>query len=112
MSSLTTRMLPANASGGSVTGVCGSPNPNDPSRRYYSASAGQTIDAQGLPDADAALLVSQGFLLVAPSGTTALRNTLPPGYFKAGQLYADLSLGKLILFDGANWRDPISAAVV
>jgi hypothetical protein len=109
---VTTRMLPLGITGGQVTGRAGSPNPADPSARFYTASPGQTIDAQGPPDADAAVLVSQGFALVGPSGSTALRNSLAPGYFKAGQMFVDLTLGRVIMFDGANWRDVVTANVV
>ena len=110
--SVTTRMLPLNCTGGQITGFAGSPNPADPARRYYTAGPGQTIDAQGPPDGDAAVLVSQGFALVGPSGTTALRNGLAPGYFKAGTLFVDLTLGRVIMFDGNVWRDVVTAAVV
>src|SRR5438045_275572 len=103
---INTRMLPANASGGAVTGFAGSPNPADPSRRYYSASAGQTIDATSLPDADAAVLASQGFIPICASGSTALRNSLSPsGYFKLGTLYLDVTLGLIVCWDGLNWRN-------
>jgi hypothetical protein len=110
---LTSRMLPLNVTaGGALTGRCGSPNPADPSARFYTASGGQTIDAQGGPDADASVLVSQGFAIVAPSGTTAFRNAAVPNYFKAGQLFVDLTLGRVIMFDGLVWRDVVTANVV
>jgi hypothetical protein len=109
---VTTRMLPLNCTGGQITGFAGSPVPSDPSRRVYTAGPGQTIDAAGPPDGDAAVLTSQGFGLVGPSGSTALRNTLAPGYFKAGALFVDLTLGRVIMFDGNAWRDVVTAAVV
>jgi hypothetical protein len=109
---LTTRMLPANIVGGVVTGRCGSPNPADSAARFYSAGGGQTIDAQGPPDADASTLTSQGFLLVAASGTTALRNSLGGTYFKAGTLFCDTSLQRVIMYDGVNWRDVMNGNIV
>jgi hypothetical protein len=106
------RMLPANGSGSTVNGVCGSPNPNDLARRYYSATGGQTIDATGYPDGDAAVLASQGFLPVCASGTTALRNSLTPGkHFKPGTLYLDTTIGLIVCWDGASWRNPVNGAV-
>jgi hypothetical protein len=110
--SVTTRMLPLNCTGGQITGFAGSPNPADPARRYYTAGPGQTIDAQGPPDGDAAVLVSQSFALVGPSGTTALRNSLAPGYFKAGTLFVDLTLGAVIMFDGNVWRNVVNGNAV
>jgi hypothetical protein len=78
--SVTTRMLPLNCTGGQITGFAGSPNPADPARRYYTAGPGQTIDAQGPPDGDAAVLVSQSFALVGPwlfQGRHAVRRPDP-----------------------------------
>jgi hypothetical protein len=109
---VTTRMIPLNCTGGQITGVAGSPNPADPSRRIYTAGPGQTIDAAGPPDGDAAVLGSQGFGLVGPSGTTALRNSLAPGYFKAGTLFVDTTLGRVIMFDGNAWRDVVNGNAV
>jgi hypothetical protein len=109
---ITTRMLPANASGGVVTGFAGSPTPNDPSRRYYNANAGQFIDAAGGLDADAAAL-GQNFIPVCLSGTAATRRSLTPNYFKAGALWLDTdgTIG-VIVFDGLSWRNPLTAAAV
>jgi hypothetical protein len=110
-----TRMLPLNGSGGTLTGWAG---PNEPpqgasTRRYYSASGGGFIDATGPPDADAATLSSQGFLIVCVSGTTTLRNQLSPGgYFKAGQLFLDITLGLVICWDGLAWRNPVNGNAV
>jgi hypothetical protein len=109
---LTTRMLPANAVGGAVVGFAGAGS-QDPSRRSYSASAGQFIDASGPPDADASVLASQGFIPICASGTTVQRNQLSPGgYFRPGTLYLDTVLAKIVCWDGLNWRDPVTAAVV
>jgi hypothetical protein len=105
-------MLPLNSTGGQITGFAGSPNPADPSRRYYTAGPGQTIDSQGGPEGDAAVLVSQSFGLVGPSGSTALRNSLAPGYFKTGTLFVDLTLGRVIMFDGNVWRDVVNGNAV
>jgi hypothetical protein len=109
---VTTRMIPGNITGGTITGYAGGPNPADPSRRYYTAGPGSFIDAQGMPDCDAAMLVSQGFLLVCASGSTAQRNQLTGTFFKAGQMWLDTTLGLIIMFDGVAWRNPVSGAAV
>jgi hypothetical protein len=113
MAGLTTRMLPLNVtSGGSITGVAGpSPPQSLTGTRYYAASGGQVVDVAGPPDGDAAVLVSQGFCLIAPSGTTALRQSLGGTYFKAGQLFVDTTLGLVILWDGLAWRSVVTGAV-
>jgi hypothetical protein len=108
MSALTFRMLPLGVTGGVITAFAGSPNPADPSRRYYTAGPGGTIDCT---DGDQGVLVSQGFGAVAPSGTTALRNSLI-GYFKASQMFLDLSLGRVLMHDGNVWRDVVTGNAV
>jgi len=108
---LTTRMFPANASGGAISGSAGAPN--DPNRKVYSAAAGQFIDAAGGLDGEAATLVSQGFLPAMLSGTTALRQSLTPGgFFKAGTLFLDTTLALVLMFDGLSWRNVATAAAV
>jgi hypothetical protein len=112
MAGITTRLLPVGITGGVNTGYAGGPNPADPSRRYYTAGPGQTVDAAGPPDADAAMLVSQGFAIVALSGTTALRNSLVPNSVIKGTLWCDLTLGRVIMYDGVVWRDVMNGNAV
>ena len=102
----TTRMLPLNGAG--VTGYIGA-GAGSPPQRAYSATGGGYIDALGDPSADAATLVSQGFLLVGGSGTTAQRPN-GTGFQKPGFIYVDSTISKVVMWDGANWRDPVTGA--
>ncbi len=73
--------------------------------RTYTAAAGQPID---VPDFDANLLQANGWTLVALSGPTSARPVGTLGVYAAtpGTRFFDTTLGKLIVFDGAVWRDP------
>jgi hypothetical protein len=112
MANVNVRMLPANASGGQVVGSVG---PSQQPLRSYAASGGQTIDAVGGLDGDAAVLASSGlFLAFCLSGTAATRRaSTPSNYFKPGTLWLDtdsLSQG-VIMWDGLTWRLPTGSAV-
>ncbi len=75
-------------------------------RVYQSQGAGTAIDAH---ESDLHALDSAGYTPVAPSGATAARPAAP----RKGQHFVDLTLGKLIVADGAgSWRDPITGAAV
>jgi hypothetical protein len=81
--------------------------------RRYSAAPGVAID---VPDMDARLLGSNGWVVVAPSGPTASRPTTNPNLSAPytagiGTEFYDTSLSKLIFWDGQSWRDPSGAAV-
>jgi hypothetical protein len=67
------------------------------------------LDVPGPPDADAAALASQGYAIIAMSGTTASR---PNGtaYVKAGVLYIDTTLNAVLVFDGLVWRNVLTGA--
>jgi hypothetical protein len=85
------------------------------SGRRYSAAPGSAIDA---PDMDARVLGSNGWVVCAPSGTTAQRPTTNPNTSApytlgvvGGFEFYDTSLSKLIFWDGQTWRDPTGAAV-
>ena len=104
---ITTRMLPL--AGASVTGNIGA-GAGNPIVRSYSATAGGFIDAVGDPSSgDASTLNSQGFVTVGGSGTTAQRPTTA-GFLKAGFIYVDTTILKVVIFDGANFRDPVTGA--
>ncbi|MBV8060588.1 MAG: hypothetical protein JO253_03570 [Alphaproteobacteria bacterium] len=77
--------------------------------RVYSATDGTTITA---PDFDAEVLESNGWLRIGNggSGTTAQRPVLTKA--NRGQHYHDNTLGKLIFWEGANWRDASTGGVV
>jgi hypothetical protein len=73
--------------------------------RTYTCALGATID---VPDFDAFVLGANGWIQVAPVGTTAQR-TAKPGL---GAIFHDTSVGKLIIFEGATWRDPATGSAV
>jgi hypothetical protein len=77
--------------------------------RFYAATGGGYVDALGgSSTGDAASLSSQGFVLVADSGPTSTRPASPT----LRQWYVDTTLGYAIIWDGANWRNPATAAAV
>ena len=103
----TVRMLPRN--GQTVTGWAG---PSDiggiNARRYYSAGAGGYVDAV---DLDAGPLGSQGFLAVGNgSGPTTARPNLVDNASAPGFVYLDTTLSLIVVWDGANWRNPVTGA--
>lgn len=82
--------------------------------RRYSAVPGAAVD---VPDMDATVLGANGWITCAPSGTTAQRPTTNQAsgslYFAApGMSFVDTTIGKLIVFDGATWRDPVTGSAV
>ena len=105
--SITTRMLPL--AGASVSGNIGA-GAGNPTLRSYAATAGGYIDAQGDPTSgDATSLVSQGFIPIGGSGTTAQRPN-GAGFVKPGFIYVDTTIPKVVVWDGVNWRDPVTGA--
>lgn len=73
--------------------------------RVYSCAANGTITA---PDFDAAILSANGWVEVAPVGTTAQRPATP----FPNQLYHDTTLGYVIVWEGAAWRNPNTGGAV
>jgi hypothetical protein len=104
--SITTRMLPLN---GSQQSGCIGAGAGTPIQRSYSASGGGFIDAVGDPGVDASTLVSQGFIAIGGSGTTAQRPN-GAGFLKPGFVYVDTTLSLVVVWDGANWRNPVTGA--
>lgn len=104
--SITTRMLPLN--GTLQTGNIGA-GAGSPVVRSYSATGGSFIDAVGDPGADASMLGSQGFIAIGGSGTTAQRPN-GTGLLKPGFVYVDTALSLVVVWDGANWRNPVTGA--
>ena len=90
-------------------GVVLVPSPPAPTQRAYSATTGTPIDVPGDMAGDAGALANQGFVAIGTSGTTSAR---PTANLKAGVWHIDSTLGFAIVFDGANWRNPISGASV
>jgi hypothetical protein len=79
--------------------------------RSYSSTPGNVVD---IIDADALTLESNGWIPVAPSGSTAQRPVGVLGQYTAtpGFQYYDTTLSKLVIFDSANWRDPANGNAV
>jgi len=75
--------------------------------RTYTAAAGGFVDA---PDFDARILSANGWTHSAPGGvgTTANRPTNP----RKGDSFNDNTLGYNIKFNGKNWVNPSTGAVV
>ena len=73
--------------------------------RRYGAEAGQTIDA---PESEALILATKGWVLLGQAGTSEERPALP----RAGDRFLDDSLGLELIFDGADWRNSATGAVV
>ena len=74
--------------------------------RSYTCALGSTID---VVDFDAfALESAAGWVQVAPVGTTAQRPAKPG----VQTWYHDTTLGKLIIWEGAAWRDPANGSAV
>jgi hypothetical protein len=73
--------------------------------RTYSSTPGNVVDVL---DSDAAELQSNGWVWICPSGTTSARPSTALGLNQAtpGQQYYDTTVSKLIVYDGATWRDP------
>jgi hypothetical protein len=79
--------------------------------RIYTAAPGAVLD---VPDFDAVMLSANGWIDVAPSGTTAQRPIGSLGQYNAsaGFEYFDTTLSKINISDGQNWRDPATGGVV
>lgn len=79
--------------------------------RAFTAALGT---AQDVLEADARELGANGYMVVGGSesvgtGTTANRPTT--GLF-IGAMYGDTTLGYIVVYDGASWRDPIAGTAV
>lgn len=84
--------------------------------RSYSGAPGQVFD---VPDMDADRL--EGWIAVCPSGTTAERPVAngqaptvatQPYVITPGFEFLDTTLGKMIIWDGQVWRDPVTGSQV
>ena len=82
------------------------PPPPFPAQRAYATTVGVPLDVAGDMTGDAEQLASQGFAVIAQSGTTALRPNSP----KPGTPYVDTTLNIFIFWDGATWRNAVTGA--
>ena len=94
-------MLPPSGRGSVTTAVYG---------RSYTAAPGSFVIADGPSHAD--MLEANGWTRASrnSSGTTALRPVLTK--LQAGFAYLDTTLGKVISWDGATWRNPVDGSSV
>ncbi|AHY52476.1 hypothetical protein BJS_05962 [Bradyrhizobium japonicum SEMIA 5079] len=90
------------------------PSPPLPAQRAYASTVGVPIDLPGditngyVANGDAAALANRGFIVVGTVGPTTAR----PQYPRAGDRHIDLTLSVEVVYDGANWRNPVTGAVV
>jgi hypothetical protein len=81
--------------------------------RSYSAVPGQFLD---VPDFDANVLEGNGWARVEEVGSTPARPnpaaTTIGAVNSAGRRYFDTTLGLMIVWDGAVWRNPATGAAV
>lgn len=86
--------------------------------RTYSLAAGAVLD---LPDSDALAASGNGWIAIGGGphlpiqvGATATRPTRHPAgiTLPVGTLFLDTTVGGVIVFDGSQWRSPISGSVV
>lgn len=80
--------------------------------RTYTAAAAGIVD---VPDCDAMPLAANGWSVVARVGTTSQRPLNPamcPSEPFPNQEYVDTTLGAVIVFDGATWRNVLTGAAV
>ena len=93
------------------------PAPPLPAQRGYVATRGQLVDVPGDATGDAMVLLGYGdpypgggdyFAMIGQSGTTAQRPTTPT----PGVLFVDTTVGAVIAWDGAAWRNVVTGASV
>jgi len=97
---MTTRVMPPS---GPTTGV----NPiTVASGQTYSCAVGSTLD---VPDHHAAFLEVNGWHTAGQVNVTAGR---PTTGISKGKRFVDTTLGYEIVYDGTQWRNPVTGAVV
>lgn len=96
----TCTVLPPPNSG--ATGFTSGPNPITVNNRTYTCAIGASLST--VPADDAAIMIDNGWVLFGRgSGATAAR---PTGInLKPGMLWYDTTVGHIIVYDGATWRD-------
>lgn len=96
------RMLPhANSAGKTYRG---------PSGTSYSAVVGTTVDA---PAQDVNYLTANGWAVTGSprdSGGVGATTGRPTDGLYHGLTYTDTTLGHVVVYDGATWRNPVTGA--
>ncbi len=82
--------------------------------RTYTGAPGNVYD---VVDGDGDVLGANRWVKVCPSGPTSSRPTISMAnginfVAQRGVHFMDTTIGKLIVFDGATWRDPTSGTSV
>lgn len=98
------RLLPPGAAASTTTAV--------PGGRSYTCALGTTLD---VPDFDAPILQANGWTpaTLAPKGqqgevgTSVQRPTNP----KKNQPFLDTTVGRIVVWDGKNWRDHVTGLI-
>ena len=93
------------------------PSPAAAPRDPAAPTSGAPGAALDVVDFDAAVLAANSWVKIAPSGASASRpsplaNGTPPYLAAPGFHYFDTTISKLIVFDGATWRDPATGSAV
>jgi hypothetical protein len=73
--------------------------------RTYTTSGGTALN---VPDFDAVIMKANGWTIAAGGGSGA--STARPSNPSKNTKFADTTLGVVILWDGKNWRNPITGA--
>jgi hypothetical protein len=73
--------------------------------RNYSSTPGNAVD---VADFDAQVLTANSWVRCGRSATTATRPTDP----RLGEMILDTTLAKMIVWDGAHFRDPATGTAV
>jgi|HubBroStandDraft_2_1064218.scaffolds.fasta_scaffold198539_4 hypothetical protein len=100
-------VLPPSASGASGATKNSGANPIVVNGRTYTAALGASLQ---VPAMDGSVMIENGWTAFGRfSGTTAQRPVAPN--VSRGVLYYDTTVGHIIVWDGATWRDHDGSSV-
>lgn len=77
----------------------------------YNATPGSFVDIFN-DTTDLTLLTANGWHALGMVGTTANRPDPYSNNLKGGMPYIDTSLAAVIIWDGLNWRSPLTGSIV
>jgi hypothetical protein len=92
-----------------ATGTFNVPPPPLPTQRAYTVTTNQILDVPGDMTGDAGEIVNSGFTVLGSVGQTSAR---PIANLRVGDRHVDLTLGFTVIWDGTNWRNPVTGGVV